>query len=655
MQKFDQRQHIDSVLALVSDDEALPSNNAKEDFIAQSWARCMKQYQLDPTRPREARILPDGEVREHREAVEKFLHVARFGIEQLYQQVSGMGYVLLLTDRHGITVDYIGDRHKEKELRQAGLYLGSDWNEAHAGTCGVGTAIAEGRAFTCHQTDHFDATHIQLTCTTSPLFDPYGELLGILDISALHSPEPKSSQYMALELVKIYAQRIENANFLDCFRHQWIVRLSRSPEFVEVDPQYLLAVDHAGLIQGFNRSMQELLAHNERPFQLTGRNLLGRSIDDFFHCRIDDLPRLATTGDIRSRTLLTQRSKQLLFASVIAPKAPASETRRIARVQSPTQRPSELRSLSGGDPQMELNISKAARLANARINILLSGETGTGKELFAQALHTVSARAAKPFVAVNCAALPESLIESELFGYEPGAFTGANNKGKKGLIQAADDGTLFLDEIGDMPLALQARLLRVIEQREVLPIGANRPVAVNLYIISASHRDLDNMVENGQFRADLYYRLNGFRLQLPSLRTRQDKRFLIERILQEESAGRRLSLSDEVTDLFDQYSWPGNIRELRNTIQYAAAVCENDMIGLDDLPESILMPDIRFATVREPTHTAPLGEARRAEQLLDLLRTQQWNISAAARALGVARITVYRQMAKYGIVPPNKQ
>ena len=652
MQKPDQRQHIDSVLALAGDGCAVSSVAAKEDFIAQSWARCMNQYQLDPTRPREARILPATEVREHQEAVEKFLHVARFGIEQLYQQVAGMGYVLLLTDQHGITVDYIGDYNKEKELRQAGLYLGSDWNEAHAGTCGVGTAIAEGRAFTCHQTDHFDATHIQLTCTTSPLFDPYGELLGILDISALHSPEPKSSQYMALELIKIYAQKIENANFLDCFRHQWIVRLSRSPEFVEVDPPYLLAVDQAGLIQGFNRNMQQLLAQNERPFQLTGRHLIGNSIEDFFQCKIDDLPRLATTGDNRNRTLLTQRTKQLLFASVIPPKIRNHSVYSSEHTaKRPLLRQSELQSLSGGDPQMEHNINKAARLANTRINILLSGETGTGKEYFAKALHAISARAAKPFIAINCAALPESLIESELFGYEPGAFTGAHSKGKKGLILAADGGTLFLDEIGDMPFALQARLLRVIEQHEVLPIGANRPISVNLYIISASHRELENMVANSQFRADLYYRLNGFQLELPNLRQRQDKPFLIDKILREESAGRSVRLSDEVQALFKQYTWPGNIRELRNVLQFAAAVCEGDTIGLEDLPKHMLKPDYRSPTASDAEQIL----APAARQLLDLLQARQWNISAVARELNIARITVYRQMAKHGIVPPNKQ
>jgi len=650
MQKPDQRQHIDSVIALVNEGDTLLARDAKEDFIAQSWARCMKQYQLDPTRPREARILPAGQVREHREAVEKFLHVARFGIEQLYQQVAGMGYVLLLTDQYGITVDYIGDRNKEKELRQAGLYLGADWNEAHAGTCGVGTAIAEGRAFTCHQTDHFDATHIQLTCTTSPLFDPYGELLGILDISALHSPEPKSSQYMALELVKIYAQRIENANFLDCFRHQWILRLSRSPEFVEVDPQYLLAVDSSGLIQGFNRSLQALLMGNEQPFKRKRRSLIGCSIEEFFQCQVDDLPRLATADAPRSRTLLTQGTQQLLYSSVIPPKV-----RRGTTASSSYSSPrSELQKLSGGDPQMKRNIQQATRLANARINILLSGATGTGKEYFAKALHAVSARADKPFIAINCAALPEALIESELFGYEAGAFTGAHSKGKKGLILAADGGTLFLDEIGDMPLALQARLLRVLAQQEVLPIGANQPIQVDLHIISATHCDLDAMVGRNAFREDLYHRLNGFQLALPSLQQRTDKAFLIEKILRQESSGRTVTLSAEVQRLFEQCAWPGNIRELRNVLQFAVAVCDGEVIGLDDLPDHFLNSKSVTHT-HEPALACEQKLAPAGQQLLSLLTARQWNISAVARELGVARITVYRQMAKHDIVPPNKQ
>ena len=667
MHKTEQMQHIDSVLAQIADDRVLPATSAKDDLITQSWARCVHQYRLDPTRPREARVLTASEVRERQEVVEKFLQVARFGIEQLYRHVAGMGYVLLLTDSQGVTVDHIGSHSQAKDLRKAGLCLGSDWNEAYAGTCGVGTAIAEGRAFTCHQTDHFDATHIQLTCTTSPLFDPYGKLLGVLDISALHSPEPKSSQYMALELVKIYAQRIENANFLDCFRHQWILRLSQAPEFVDVDPQYLLAVDHAGAIIGFNRSMQLLLETISPSLKQPGKlrdasHWIGRNIEDFFQCQVDDLPRLMNVDNKSQRALLTQHTRQLLFASVIAPKPRSQPVSRRPRGAGQNSLSSTcFAGLSGGDAQMQRHIERAGRLIDARINILLTGETGTGKEYFAKALHKASLRAKKPFVAVNCAALPESLIESELFGYEAGAFTGALNKGKTGLILTADGGTLFLDEIGDMPMALQARLLRVLAQREVLPIGASQPQPVDLYIISATHRDLGAMIAQGEFREDLYYRLNGFMLTLPSLRQRQDKHFLIDKILREESPDRLLSVSPELKQRLSAYHWPGNIRELRNVLRFAAAVCNGDVLEVADLPDHLQAPvpkpvaETAPASASTGTIAAADDQPVAGQHLQTLLQGRQWNVSAVARELGVSRVTIYRQMAKYGIVSPNKR
>ncbi len=199
----------------------------------------MHEHGLDPTRMQEAVILPGHLVREHQERLDEFLHIARHGLEALYQQVAGMGYCVLLTDARGVTVDFIGDLQLDATLRRAGLVLGSDWSERHAGTCGVGTVIAVGDALTVHQGDHFDATHIPLTCTAAPVYDPLGRLNAVLDISALTSPQAKSSQHLALQLVKLYANRVENANFLRWFRHDWVLKLHPSPEFVEISPDHL--------------------------------------------------------------------------------------------------------------------------------------------------------------------------------------------------------------------------------------------------------------------------------------------------------------------------------------------------------------------------------------------------------------------------------
>ena len=581
-----QREHIRTVMQVAGEGLVPPSESARDLVIRESWARCVHQHRLDPTRMCEPLILPSHQVREHQQRIEDLLHIARHGLETLYQQVAGMGYCLLLTDARGVTVDFIGDMVLDASLRRAGLYLGADWSEERAGTCGVGTAIATGEALTVHLDDHFDATHIPLTCTTSPVFDPQGRLTAVLDISALSSPQNKDSQHLALQLVKMYASLIENANFLQRYRRDWILRLNESPEFVDVNPRYLLALDAAGRVIGHNRAAQRLLEAEARAVPL-----LGQPFERLFDARLDELGRFVPFQSSDQRALTVAPSGRLLFMQATPPAPPGS-----AKEQQATQAgrplPSPLAELSGGDPALDRQIERAARLVNASVGILLTGETGSGKELFAKALHESSGRRGRHFVAVNCAAIPESLIESELFGHLPGSFSGASSKGKRGLVQEADGGTLFLDEIGDMPRDMQARLLRVLAEREVLPIGATRPVPVNLRVIAATNRDLQALVRQGAFRDDLYYRLNGAQITLPPLRERRDMDWVIQRLL---DAGARADgqavtpqLSAAARARLHAHHWPGNLRELRNVLDFARAVCSGGCIDLEDLPDNLM-------------------------------------------------------------------
>ena len=295
---------------------------------------------------------------------------------------------------------------------------------------------------------------------------------------------------------------------------------------------------------------------------------------------------------------------------------------------------------------MDRQIERVARLVNSPISLLITGETGSGKEYFAKAVHASSERRQRPFVAVNCAAIPEALIESELFGHLPGSFSGASPKGKRGLIPEADGGTLFLDEIGDMPLALQARLLRVLSEREVLPVGATRAVPVNVRVIAATHAPLETWVRAGRFRDDLYYRLNGAHITLPPLRERSDLSAMIDRLLQ----GR--TLSPEARRRLLQHRWPGNLRELRNVLDYACSMGRHDPLGLDDLPD---LPGIDEAGLGISSSAAqPLPTGGEAA-LLQALRQAQWNVSAVARDLNVSRMTLYRRMKRSGIVAPHRQ
>ncbi len=255
--------HIEQVIAVASDGQSDETTD-KSNVIHRSWARCVKQHGLDPTAARPARIIESGRLRERQEQIESFLRVARAGMEQLFKRVSSLGYVLLLTDAEGIAVDYIGNDQWDRELRRAGLYLGADWNEQHVGTCGVGTCIYEREPLTCHQDDHFDSTHIGLTCTAAPLFDPTGEFMGVLDVSALRSPEARESQHLTRHLTVMYAQMVDDSNFLRHFHNQWILRLGFDWALVNVSGEAMVAFDRDGMIVGANTGARTSL---DRRFQ----------------------------------------------------------------------------------------------------------------------------------------------------------------------------------------------------------------------------------------------------------------------------------------------------------------------------------------------------------------------------------------------------
>jgi transcriptional regulator of acetoin/glycerol metabolism len=296
---------------------------------------------------------------------------------------------------------------------------------------------------------------------------------------------------------------------------------------------------------------------------------------------------------------------------------------------------------------LQEDFRKSLRVFERDVPLLINGETGSGKEAFAKAVHQASQRAQKAFVALNCAAIPESLIESELFGYRGGSFTGARKEGMRGKLQQADGGTLFLDEIGDMPLALQTRLLRVLEDRQVVPIGGE-PESVNVRIISATHRNLLERVQDGSFREDLYYRLNGLEIALPALRERSDKSQLLDFLLAQEAGGETVLIDEPARQALLGFAWPGNVRQLRNVLRTLAALCDGGRIGLEDLPVMIRQArPMPVVAVDQPSEH-PLDDAERLA-LLNVLEQTRWHMTHTAEQLGVSRNTLYRKLRKHGI------
>jgi sigma-54 dependent transcriptional regulator, acetoin dehydrogenase operon transcriptional activator AcoR len=304
--------------------------------------------------------------------------------------------------------------------------------------------------------------------------------------------------------------------------------------------------------------------------------------------------------------------------------------------------------LIGRDPEFRRTLRIAARAAASDESVLITGPTGTGKELVATAIHRSSRRANKPLVCVNCAALPRELIESELLGYEPGAFTGARREGKPGRFELADSGTLFLDEIGELPLDVQSKLLRVLEERAVFRVGGSRPRPIDVRIVAATNRDLVQALAAGEFRADLYYRLDVIKIDLPPLRARGTDVLDLARSFLEtmcRQAGRQpLRLRPEIEELLLRYSWPGNVRELRNVAARLVALVDGDQVGLEDLPASLRAESETSSPLRECSlHTIEDDLIRRS------VAAHLGNISQAARQLGIDRSTIYRRLRRLGL------
>ncbi len=618
-------------------------STGRDPLVVSSWRRCLESHRLDPARNCEAFIVPASRLREHRQQSEDLIHIARSGLENLFGQVAGQGYVLLLADRQGVTVEFLGEPAIETHLRKSGLYLGAEWSEHRAGTCAVGACLETGEALTIHQTDHFDNTHTPLSCTAAPIYDTHGELSAVLDISLLTSPVLKASQNLALHLVTATARRIELANLMAHARDQWVLRFSRSPEFLDVDPEAAISIDGSGRIAGMTHGGARILARSAHADWRDPARLIGQPVSRFFELDVDDLPSLTRRRPTGER-LVVGRDGNALFAHAIEAQARGPRSPR-SPAALPAGRP------VATDPAIAPLEARAARLARTMLPILLQGETGSGKEHLARTIHAASGLAGR-FVAVNCAAIPEQLIESELFGHLPGAFTGASAKGRKGLIEQADGGTLFLDEIGDMPFSLQSRLLRVLAENEVLPVGGTEPRPVRIRVISASHRDLPKLVAAGSFREDLYYRLDTATLTLPPLRDRADFDDIVDRLLVRHAGAEcGLALTAAARARLRAHRWPGNIRELDNTIAFAAAVSETGLIDIADLPDRLREPPAPAPSITGPARARFDDDDAKAGELDALLAACRGNVSEVARRLGVDRTTVHRRIRRHGLRP----
>ncbi|MGE8323668.1 MAG: sigma-54-dependent Fis family transcriptional regulator [Pseudomonas sp.] len=569
-------------------------------LIQASWARC-REHGLQPQQVPDFDCLTRAELSALLERRQALLRLTREEVLPQYAHLLGnASYLVMLADANGCLLDTWGPRRFIEPRQQHGFSAGAHWHERGVGTNALGTTLVCAEAIHVAQDEHFLRQNRYLSSAAAPLFDAARQLVGVLDVAS-DGYLPASQ---TLGLVRMMSQSLENRLILaeHADRHVQLMFNSASDN---LDSPWagLLVFDEHG----------QVLAANHRADSLLGGNPLRHNIEQLFQLPLQQL---------------LSHPRQQPFAL----QAPGRN--RLHCQWQPPRAATQHPAAGNSEPRLTKALAQAGLLLEKDIPVLVQGETGVGKEVFVDTLHRASSRASLPLVAVNCAAIPAELVESELFGYDKGAFTGAHHKGNPGLIRKADHGILFLDEIGDMPLPTQARLLRVLQSRSVQPLGSGEPVAVDIRVVSASNRDLAEEVRAGRFRQDLYYRIAGLAVVLPPLRERADRRLLIEQLhARYREPGQPARLPAAIIDLLDQHPWPGNLRELVSVLQVALALAGNEPVGLEHLPEGFL------AEAQVP---APV--ATEAADLQALVAQANGNLSAVARGLGISRTTLYKRL-----------
>ena len=670
------------------------------DVVAQSWSRCINEYSLNPAKQRAPEFIEHADLEARRMRLADLIACARHEMTILYQQLGDIESAVVLTDTDGVIVHMVSSPKFSADAGPLGLRLGGIWSEEMAGTNGMGTCLAAGGPVWVHREDHFFQELSQLTCSAVPVYDPSGEIIAVLDVSSRSS----LMQQHLLVMLGMTARMIENRLIDRRFSKAHPLHFHSRPEFVFTLHEGKLAVDADGQVLAANRSAL---------FQLgltSMEDIRSRRVEDLFATSLDDMLERSTLSSFHPVVTYHANANLRFFAVAQRPAQPSggASVLSLTPPSSPSPKASALHSSPPAaavrsrlvpaparqqdntfkDARLMAHLHTAHRVIARQTPILLCGETGAGKEVFARAVHGASPYANGAFVAINCACLPESLIESELFGYRAGAFTGAQRGGRRGKILQAHHGTLFLDEIADMPLELQARLLRVLDERQVTPLGAEDTVPVDFQLISASHQHLPTLVREHRFREDLYYRLAGIELLMPPLRERSDKRELILDLLATEG-GAEAVLSPEAEHALMAYAWPGNVRQLRHVMRTALALADGqpiDRTHLTALPLDPLAvaPSAFDAVANHATGTAirhctdtantvgknalsdagsgetlphddpdsvklkPLQAHERA-MLLALLAEHRWNVSNVAKALGISRNSLYRKLHKLDI------
>jgi transcriptional regulator of acetoin/glycerol metabolism len=604
--------------------ERLPVG-ALQPLVADSWLRC-REGGLDPRAMPQHSVVTFSDVRARREAAASMRRLALAEMQLLHSQIAGSNFMIALGDADGIVLDTISDQQFADSTAGRSIIPGSMWNENERGTNALGLAATTGKPVAIYGREHYFACHGQLSCMAAPIFNSQGDLIGLLDASCAHEARQEHTH----ALVRMAAAQIENGLVFQQFSGNFVFAFHPRVEYLDTLSAGLISVSPAGDVTSINRSGRALLAGLPAT--------LGSHFDALFESGFGTAMDGLLSGVI---IRIRDRAGSSVFMACrqIAPGrgTPSRQTASAVPALLPKQ---GLPAFVCDDAALRRALANLPDAVALGMPIHISGETGTGKELMARHVHSLSRRKGE-FVAVNCGAVPEELFISEIFGHEAGAFTNARAKGAPGLARAAHRGTLFLDEVADIPLAAQTSLLRFLDNMEVRAVGAHRADKVDVQIVSATNRDVEEMVAQRLFRADLYYRLNAFAVHLPALRARTDFAAIVRRLMETMAPG--TPITDAAVAALSRRKWPGNVRELKSVLQRALVRRHADYLDEDCFEGERQEAEI-LGNCCDECRDRPLSKAR-CEEIRTVHRRFDGNISKAARELGLSRTTVYKHVA----------
>lgn len=609
--------------------------------ILDSWHRCRQigiSYELDQV----ASHIGSDEFAKKRDKNEALLAAAVPVMEEMYDYLKGGGYLLLLADADGYLIEMMADAKAQRVCDRGGITPGARWMEDNVGSTGLSIALRTRAAMATSATEHYCTAFRVWDCSACPIFVD-GEFMGVFDICRVGPGNDIRELYTlavsgaraVAERMRYDRNRVREEILSEILLHSWDINLQSTGIFSfdkwgKMIHKNKRASDFMHLLQQENQRLNPSSESSEHPV-IKQLNIHSEKTAEIF---------LQGQRYLLESRQLTRHNQNLAMVVLVKSETPKRMAK--AKESSSEQEHSEIHTeFATKNPDFMKTLNLAAKAARSHAGILLQGESGTGKDFMARAIHRESSRNGKPFIALNCASLPKELIASELFGYAPGAFTGAKQQGNAGKIEAANGGTLFLDEIADMPLELQAVFLRALEEKQITRVGSTTPVPVDVRFIAATHKDLRQLVQKGQFREDLFYRLNVFTVRIPPLRERpEDLEPLIHQMLSAscEKARRPLIMcTPKAMELLRQYAWPGNLRELRNVMERITYLLEQDELDASHIHEFLDLGKAANSSMSEREH------------IEWALRTANGNRVQAARELNISRSALYRKLEKYGM------